>query len=171
MGTKCNSSYKADQDVLRDENGARRLCFDPYGESHVRVSLLGSRLFARDDGLPEWEVNLQGDAERIATWDAVFDVKRRFIDDHLDSIYKYVLKVFGTFWRKRPDVLPANATVCDALGHLGDLSRANGITDRAFLETAVYELLQIRCEAGGEEADRIVAEFSNAAFAVARGLP
>ena len=167
MGTKCNSSYKGSQDIIRDQTGARRLCFDPYVASPVQVSLIASRLFAKNNGLPDWEVDLQGDAGRIETWDAVFDVKRRFIDDHLDSIYKNALKVFGTLWRKRPDVLPGNVGVCDALRHLADLSRVKGVTDRAFLETAVYELLVARCEAGGEESDRIVAEFTNAAFAVA----
>lgn len=167
MGSKCNSSYKGDKDVLRDGADARRLCFDPYVASPVALSLLRSRLFARDDGLPEWVVDLEGDADRISTWDAVFDVKRRFIDDHLDSIYKNVLKVFGTLWRKRPDVLAADVGVCDALRHLGDLSRAKGISDRAFLETAIYELLLTRCEVGGEESDRIVAEFTSASAAIA----
>jgi hypothetical protein len=167
MGPKCNSSYKLAQDVLRDGAGARRVCFDPYASTPVRVSLQGSRLFARSDGLPEWDVELQGDAARIRTWDTVFDVRRRFIDDHLDSIYKDALKVFGTLWRKRPDVLPVDTGVCDAFRHLGDLSRAKGWSRLAFLETALYELLQTRCEAGGEEADRIAAEFANAVSAVA----
>lgn len=167
MGSKCNSAYKGGKDVLRDEADARRLCFDPYVASPVVLSLLRSRLFARDDGLPEWEVDLEGDADRISTWDAVFDVKRRFIDDHLDSIYKNVLKVFGTLWRKRPDILSVNAGVCDALRHLSDLSRVKGFSDRAFLETAIYDLLLTRCEAGGDEADRIVAELLSASAAVA----
>lgn len=166
MGTKCNSSYKLAQDVLRDDVGTRRLCFDPYAPTPVVVSLLGSRMFARKDGLPEWEVELQGEAERILTWDAVFEVKRRFVDDHLDSIYKNALRVFGTLWQKRPDVLPADAGVCDAFRHLGDLSRAKGWSDRAFLEVALYELLESRCEAGGAEADRIVAAFVGAVAAV-----
>lgn len=166
MGTKCNSSYKLAQDVLRDDAGARRVCFDPYNSTPVRISLLQSKLFARSDGLPEWNVQLEGDAARIRTWDAVFEVKRRFIDDHLDSLYKQALKVFGTLWQKWPDVLPAKARLCDAFRHLGDLSRAKGWSDRAFLETALYELLVTRCEAGGAEADRIAAEFSSATLAV-----
>lgn len=167
MGTKCNSSYKLAQDVLRDALGTRRVCFDPFAPTPVEVSLLGSKLFARSDGLPEWEVELQGDAARIQTWDAVFDVRRRLIEDHLDSIYKNAIKVFGTLWRKRPDVLPVNAGVCDAFRHLADLSRPKGWSDRAFLEVALYELLQTRCEAGGEEADRIAAQFAGAVSAIA----
>lgn len=143
------------------------MCFDPYAPTPVSISLLGSKLFARADGLPEWQVDLQGDAARIGTWDAVFDVRRRFIDDHLASIYKNALKVFGTLWQKRPDVLPANAGVCDAFRHLGDLSRAKGWSDRAFLEVALYELLQTRCQAGGQEAERIAVEFASSVAAVA----
>lgn len=162
MGPKCNSSYKLAQDVLRDNAGVRRVCFDPFAVTPVRVSLMTSRLFARENGLPEWHVELDGDAGRIETWNDVFDIKRRFIDDHLDSIYKNAIKVFGTLWRKRPEILAANVRLCDAFGSLADLSRAEGWSDRAFLKTALYELLEARCAAGGAEAERIAAEFTDA---------
>lgn len=167
MGPRCNSSYKLAQDVIRSRAGIRRVCFDPYAASQVRVSLMASRLFARDDGLPEWQVDLEGDAARIGTWDDVFDVKKRFVTDHLDSIYKNAIKVFGALWRKRPEVLGAGAEICNAFTHLADLSRAKGWSDRAFLETALFELLHARCAAGGAEAERIVAEFTNAPLALA----
>lgn len=167
MGGRCNSSYKLAQDILRDRTGARRVCFDPYAATPVRVSLMRTRLFARDSGLPEWVVDLEGDVDRIATWDDVFAVKSRYATDHLDSIYKNTFRVFARLWRKRPSALGGGGTVCDALAHLGDLSRPKGWSDRAFLETAVYELVHARCTAGGPEADRLVAEYSDAKWAAA----
>lgn len=164
MGAKCNSSYKLAQDVLRTSQGVRRVCFDPYEATPVRVNLMASQLFARDNGLPSWQIHLEGDADRIRTWNEVFDITRRFTDDHLDSIYKNAIKVFGALWRKRPQVLPMDATVAEALEHLADLSRAKGWSDRAFLETALYEMLQARCTAGGPEAERVIAELSSAAL-------
>ena len=167
MGPRCNSSYKLSQDVLRDRAGVRRVCFDPYAATPVRVSLLGSRLFAREDGLPDWKVDFEGDVARIETWDEVFEIKKRLSDDHLDSIYKNSLKLFGMLWRKKPEILNVSSSVCDIFSHLADLSRAKGLSDRDFLYTALFELLQARCAAGGTEAERIVAEFADAALALA----
>jgi hypothetical protein len=165
MGPRCNSSYKLAQDVLRDHVGSRRVCFDPYAVSVVSVSLMESTLFARDNGLPEWHIDLVGDAARVATWDDIFPVKERFIIDHLDSIYKNCIKVFGTLCRKRPEIFGAAAGICDAFARLAELSRAKGWSDRAFLEAALFELLHARCAAGGIEAERVVAAFTNALFA------
>ena len=165
MGPKCNSSYKGAQDILRDEGGARRLCFDPYAAAPVQISLMGSQLFARDDGLPQWQVDLVGDAARIETWDAVFDIKRRIAEDHLDSMYKNAIRVLGAFRHKQPQII-AGLDLAGVFRHLGNLSRAKGWSDRAFLETALYALLESRSQAGNHEAARIEAEFANAALAV-----
>jgi hypothetical protein len=165
MGPKCNSSYKGGRDILRGDGGARRLCFDPYAAAPVQISLMGSQLFARDDGLPQWQIDLIGDAARIETWDAVFDIKRRIAEDHLDSIYKNAIKVVGTFRHKQPQVF-AGLDLAGAFQHLGNLSRAKGWSDRAFLETALYDLLEVRSQAGDDAAARIEAEFANATLAV-----
>jgi hypothetical protein len=122
---------------------------------------MNSRLFDRDGGLPSWVVDFQGDLARIRTWDEVFDVRRRFIDDHLDPVYKTAIKVFGVLRAKRPDIL-AHGGVPGAFNHLADLSRAKGWTDRAFLETAVYDLLAARSAAESEEGARLRAVFSPA---------
>ena len=166
MGPKCNSSYKLAQDVLRNSTGVRRVCFDPYAAPPVRVSLMGSKLFAREGGLPEWHIDFEGDAARIQTWDAVFDIKRRFVDDHLDSIYKNAIKVFKALLRKRPSFLAGDAELSDAFRHLAELSKAKEWSDRAFLEAAVYDLLQVRCALGGPEAEGIAAAFAGETLAL-----
>lgn len=160
MGWRCNSSYKGAADVLRTHNGQRRVCFDPYAATPARVSLAQTRLYARKGGLPEWEVDLVGDPDRTATWDAVFDIKRRFAVDHLDGIYRRTFVVFGEYSRRHPDVLVGGVT--SALQHLAALSRVKGVSDRAFLETAVYDLLIDRCRRGDAEAERIAAEYTDA---------
>ncbi len=138
MGPKCNSSYKLAQDVLRSRAGVRRPCFDPYSDHLVGVRLTDTILFAREDGLPEWRVALEGDEARLQTWDEVFDIRRRFIDDHLDSIYKNAIKVFATLTRRRPDIVTTATGLSGAFSHLADLSRAKEWSDRAFLEVALY---------------------------------
>ena len=161
MGSKCNSSYKLCQDMLRGPAAVRRVCFDPYGTTPVTVSLINSRLFARQDGLPAWVVELGGDQARIQTWDEVFDIKRRIAEDHLDSVYKNALKVFGVLQNKQPQIL-AQGGLSGAFLHLGDLSRAKGWTDRAFLETAVYSLLAARSDADTPEGARLRAAIAAA---------
>lgn len=166
MGPKCNSSYKLAQDILRDGTGTRRLCFDPYAATPVRITLMATKLFTGEDGLPEWNVTFEGDADRIATWNHVFDMRRRFIEDHLDSIYKNAIRVFGTLRRKQPAIFEGLG-ITGAFRHLGELSRAKGWDDRAFLEAALYDLLEARSAAGGGDAARIQAAFSDAVFATA----
>ena len=119
-----------------------------------------TRLFARPGDRPEWRVDLVGDPDRVATWDDVFDIRRRYVDSHLDSIYDGTIKNYGVLSRKYPDAVAGG--VVNGFVHLADLSRINGLSDRAFLFTAVYELLIERCRAGGDEADRIVAKYSDA---------
>jgi hypothetical protein len=166
MGPKCNSSYKLAQDMLRGPAAVRRVCFDPFETTPVTVNLINSRLFARDDGLPAWVVELEGDQARIETWDDVFDIRRRIADDHLDSVYKNAIKVFGVLQNKQPQIL-AQGGLSGALLHLGDLSRAKGWTDRAFLETAVYSLLAARSEADTPEGEQLRAALGAAPNALA----
>ena len=43
MGHKCNSGYKGASDLLRRDDGSRRVAFDPYNHGAVRVSLDASQ--------------------------------------------------------------------------------------------------------------------------------
>lgn len=158
MGSRCNSSYKLAQDVLRNRTGGRRRCFDPYSPTPVGISLLRSTLFARSDGYPAWEVDFQGDAERIATWDDVFDIRARF-SDSLDALYRNSIKIVGTLWTSRRAMF-GGEDIRAAFLHMKELSHSEGWSDRAFLKVALYELLYSRYAAGGEEAARIEAEYT-----------
>lgn len=160
IGWKCNSLYKRSQDMLRTRTGVRRVCFDPYSAAPARVSLMRTRLFARGNDMPDWHVDLVGDSDCVATWDDVFDIRRRYVLHHLDSVYDGTIKNFGVLSRKYPSIVAGG--VVDGFVHLAELSRANGLNERAFLFTAVYELLIERCLAGGDEADRIVAKYTDA---------
>jgi hypothetical protein len=160
IGWRCNSSYKQAQDMLRTRTGVRRVCFDPYAAAPAQISLVHTRLFARPDDMPDWHVELIGAPDGVAAWDDVFDIRRRYVDYHLDSVYNGTLKNFGVLCRKYPHIIADG--VINGFVHLADLSRSNGLSDRAFLFTAVYDLLIERCRAGGDEADRIIAKYSDA---------
>lgn len=74
----CNSRAKLAKDLLHDEYGARRICFDPWtecahGQVHVSVNLTALA--------PEADVTFtpanptQG--QKLSTWDAVYEVSSR----------------------------------------------------------------------------------------------
>lgn len=92
IGWRCNSSYKGSRDMLRTRTGVRRVCFDPYAAAPAQISLLRTRLFARREDMPEWHVDLIGEPDGVAAWDDVFDIRRRYVDYHLDSIYDGTIK-------------------------------------------------------------------------------
>lgn len=103
MGDGCNQRYKGSKDILREPGGARRPCFDPYAAATPRtvVHLRNSDL-SGGKGSPRWEVTIDGDAARIASWDAVFRIRDRW-NDHLDVKYKACLRHIGTrFARSTP---------------------------------------------------------------------
>jgi hypothetical protein len=156
MGGKCNSRNKLAKDILRDEGKRRRRCFDPYRPSVVSIDLRQTLLFDRRGNLPNWVVELHGDQERIQTWDCVFNVRSRFVNDHLDSVYKLCLKVF----RRRIIQRQSAGRPLDPLAvlvTLRELSSEKGWADRAFLERAVYEMLHARCVEGHVEFQRLLA--------------
>lgn len=160
MGTRCNTSYKRAKDILRRDDGTRRKCFDPYAEHAVTIDLLGSKLFSRG-AFPEWVVNIRGDEERVMTWDHIFETRRRWTYDHLDSVYKSCIRIFREVRSDPRSILPAGATVSETLGRLAQLNKVEGWSDRAFLKAAVFDLLQERCSQGGAEAARLTTEISH----------
>jgi hypothetical protein len=74
-GTKCNGPPKHNIDTLRDVHSVRRRCFDPFGEATATVSPLNSRPLegatVKAFKLPDWQIDLQADADSVATWDGL----------------------------------------------------------------------------------------------------
>ena len=160
IGGRCNSSYKRDQDILRDANGVPRRCLDPYGTQQVEVSLLGSQpLRGGRKGtaiLPKWEITLEGaDADRIATWNEVFEIEHRYRNDVLDADFVDWIDHFATWGAAQ--CTPANA---DDLVRLIRCYIATvvqeGIADAAFLKRATFKMLAYRIE-HCDDADRVAA--------------
>lgn len=154
MGDGCNRSFKGSKDMLRDNDGARRRCFDPYASEPARMDLRASTLFARGTGnlLPEWRITMHGDPELCATWDSVFHLRERWIG-RLDTIYRACLGKFGDL--HRGDTL-SDQEVVDRLARLAAAHGNNETAPGDFLPAAVYDLWSVRCTAGGDESGRLL---------------
>ena len=157
-GTKCNSSHKQAIDVLRDQHGARRRCFDPFGGVTASVSLLNSRplegprkrLFV----LPDWDIQLVGDADAVVTWDAIYDIKTRYRLNVLDAELRNWLDHFAT-WSARDANPPTNRDELLAIiDRYQKVVIQEGFAD--FLKREVFRMLAHQCREG-PSGDRVTA--------------
>lgn len=153
MGDACNRNFKLAKDILRNDLGARRRCFDPYVSEPATMNLLASTLFARGLGnqLPQWVVTFNGDADYCETWDSVFSLRERWTS-RLDTVHRGCLDLFGAAYR-------GTAFTDDQIvGRLKSLSQEQAFDNLAaggFLATAVFALWADKAAADGTDADRL----------------
>jgi hypothetical protein len=157
IGGRCNKSFKRAKDMLRGNGGAPRRCFDPYGDQQATVSLIGSQPLRRivngTEMLPDWDVRLAGsDADRIETWDDVFDIRRRYRRDVLDADFSNWMTHFAHWARGGPPV--DRDTLVATIRHYLDVVIQEGIADGNFLKRATFQMLEHRL-LNGPEAERI----------------
>lgn len=157
-GTKCNGSHKHNTDTLRDVHSVRRRCFDPFGKAIATVSLLNSRPLegatVKAFKLPKWQIDLGGDADAVATWDAVYDIKTRYRLNVLDKELRNWLDHFAN-WVVRDAAPPTTRDELVALidRYLNAVIQ-EGVAD--FLKHKVFAMLAHRCRVG-PSASRVTA--------------
>jgi hypothetical protein len=148
MGHKCNSSYKAAKDLLRRKDGSHRTAFDPYAHAAVSISLDHSEPFGGTrENTPRWDIQFVPNTPESVTWDEIFSLKERYRRDHLDRDFRAWLDQFA----KSAKLRGAVANVADLLERLDWFEKLQGfmgLQDRAFLKTAVFRMLRLKCEAG-----------------------
>jgi len=152
----CNSQYKGDRDVLFDVGG-RRLCADPYAGPTYQVRLEGSVFESGNEvngyTLPRWEIDISGGpAEQANTWDAVYEIRSRFVA-LLDADFLSWVKSFATWFVKEVGEGKSSAEVAAELPRYIDNVIQDGLEDRAFLKAEVFRFLDrsSRSAATGED--------------------
>jgi hypothetical protein len=153
MGDACNSSFKRAKDMLRNDAGLRRPCFDPYGSEPATIDLLQSTLFARGSGnhLPDWVLSMNGDADRCATWDSVFALRERWIAK-LDQIHDGCLRFFGQAYR---GLTLTDDDLVERLSSLAHAEAYDSIVAGGFLPAAIFSLWANRAVSADAEANRL----------------
>lgn len=157
-GTKCNSSHKLAADVLSKVGGGRRRCFDPFGTAFAQVSLLNSRPLEGETKdlfiLPDWQIELIGDADAIETWDKVYSIKTRYRFNVLDAEIRDWLDHFAqwcTAEAEPPTSLDALLTLIER--YLRAVVQ-EGFSGFSFLKRATFEMLAHQCREG-QARDRV----------------
>lgn len=145
MGDRCNKSYKKRIDMLCTDHGDRRRCSDPFGGPVASISLLASMPLQREGGrLPLWQIDLVADSEELRTWDAVFQIKDRYANAVLDQEYQGWLDQFGRWSTTQSN--EARADIRYLLDTYIAQLEPEGISERAFLRRAVFQMLRSRCD-------------------------
>lgn len=148
MGGKCNRAYKLAQDIIYDETGKRRRCFDPYGESHATVSLMASRPFEDEETgpfpLPVWQVDLLGDPDSVATWDQVFQIRRRY-ENKVKAHFRDWMEHFANWCALEIGIISTQQEAISALQRYLTSVLQRTHDDGAHLKRAMFEMLRQKC--------------------------
>ena len=96
--------------------------------------------------LPDWQIDLEGDAEAIATWDAVYDIRTRYRLNILDKELRNWLDHFAN-WVARDAAPPTTRNELIALiqRYLHAYIQ-EGFAD--FLKRQVFVMLAHQCQVG-----------------------
>lgn len=151
MGHKCNSNYKLAIDILRCDDGSRRVAFDPYNHTQIRVLLDDSEPFdGATENTPRWEIRFEPETPAVPTWDDVFAVRARYRRDHLDPSFSSWVRLFSKWARQEGLSADTDEEVVEALRRYEEFWTDSGLQDRAFLKAAVFRMLRRHCEVGHE---------------------
>ncbi len=151
MGTKCNSRYKLQQDILFDPaSGARRACCDPFGSPTLMLSLNDSRPFEGPRvnlvTCPDWDIKwVGGDPGKLQTWETVFGISERYRESSLNPNFRSWIDHFCE-WAVRKPVAATPDLLRDLLYEFADIVVPEGFADSAFLKRATFQMLAIQCD-------------------------
>lgn len=153
MGDRCNTAFKGQVDVVFDATAnIRRRCCDPYAGPSFSVTLNGSNLF-RDDEiirlLPQRDIHFLGDDQDCAaTWESVFDIKRRY-GDILNEEYHSWIDHFGRWCAdERTGIqLTDIGSVIAALSQYFETICQESLIDTNFIKRATFQMLHHKCNA------------------------
>ena len=153
---RCNSQYKLTKNILYKDigNKIRRKAFDPYNHNvMIHLSLDNSEPFAGEKGLmreplPKWKVEFTPMSEEIETWDDVYCISDRYINDFLDAEFKSWLDMFSRSYQKSEETQDSDQDLINAIRIHAENFEIAGFGEEAFLKAAVFRMLHLHCSSG-----------------------
>lgn len=144
MGSKCNQKYKSATNIIRDEDGNRRLAFYPYGAPGLVISLSSSVPFSGVDGrLPAWNIEFTPDTSEAHTWDFVFRIKERYQRDILNPSFFDWLGSFQTWFKKEfKGVVINDEVIANAITKYIEILQEMELTGPESFRTPVFLMLR-----------------------------
>ena len=159
MGSKCNSRYKLQQDILVDDLDNRRPCCDPYDSPQLTLSLAGSRPFEGEQtGLircPDWDIQWEGgDPAKLQTWEIAFNISARYRSSSLHPNFRSWVDHFARWAVQLDQPVDTLNDLRSTLRHFAETAVPEGWSDSAFLKRATILMLAHRCDET-EEGSRV----------------
>jgi hypothetical protein len=156
MGTKCNSQYKHDVDIIQI-TGTRRTAFYPYKAPSLKLDLSKSVPFGGAEGIkPKWVVEFTPHSPEVDTWLEVFHIQERYIRDVLDLSYIQWIRQFQALCKRKKADLSNRAVLLSFLDdHVQD-HEIGGFEDRAFIRAAMFRMLHAHCAGGNTDLIRFL---------------
>jgi hypothetical protein len=93
----CNSKNKGEKDVLHHGDKSRRKFIYPYNDSYdIKLDFSNCIIPQTDlnNAQGNWTVGLLPDDQITQTWDNIFEIKRRYKEDYLESNFEEWLDEF-----------------------------------------------------------------------------
>jgi hypothetical protein len=149
MGDKCNKRYKLRTDMLHS-SGIRRKALNPYGNLHGEIVLLQTNPIGNFDFTPTWIIDLSPNIEEIQTWDKVFSVKKRILENFLLRYYDSWIEELRDWFKEmkvNTDIHDENLFI--QLDSFADYARKHDQLARSMrLKSKVIEMLVHHCRLG-----------------------
>lgn len=146
MCGECNSDFKKNIDILKDDAGARLKCSDPYRGPVFSISLAGSRPFlgavSKAIRLPLWSVDILGiERDEANNWDRIFKIKERYQRDILDAEFRSWLDHFSHWYVAGNHGALDSNVIYTAIPEYVETVIQGGFSEKAFLKKEVFNLL------------------------------
>lgn len=144
MGSKCNTSYKGQTDVLHI-NGVRRKVLNPYGDIRADISLINSEPLGNPDCTPIWKIDLVPDIEETQTWENIFSIRIRIMENQLRNYDDWIGDLRGWFEVHNLNEVTDDARLFDELNKFSAYLKNSKEAGPVFLKSKVVDMLTHHC--------------------------
>lgn len=150
MCSECNSDFKKNIDILRDEQGQRLHCVDPYDGPVYTISLAASAPFSGEvkEGihLPRWDIQFLGPLqERAENWDRIFKLRDRYKRDVLNAEFRSWLEHFAFWYAGGNHGALSGDSISASIPEYIQTVIQGGLADKAFLKAETFRMLYSEC--------------------------
>jgi hypothetical protein len=151
MGTECNRNYKGITDVIY-KGGARVSYYSPFHISYnITLSLIGSIPPNNIDDNGTWNIDISPNNLQTQSWDRVFKIKRRYVEQMLNGYYKDWLNEFRSYCKVN-GIPVDNNQLRLKFGELGGILLGTPLSDPNLIKGSFFQFLSTYTDPGHNSA-------------------
>lgn len=145
MCGKCNKRFKGQIDVLHI-NQLRRKALNPYGDIRADFSLINSEPIGNPDYTPVWKIDLVPDIEEVQTWENIFSIRARIMENQLVRNYDAWLDdLKGWFEVRNLNEVTDDARLFDEINKFAAYLKSSKEAGPVFLKSKVADMWTHHC--------------------------